>query len=162
MGKKSKGAYKRWQKRYFTVRGHYLKYFKDEYKDKIKGVMDLLLIHKVQTQTDTEGNVIVLEFRGVKAPKVELLCESDSDLALWLQVFRSFECDNVLMSDATNGEDGHAKDEADGAKPNTDARDSDAATEKAGDKKKDQKGKKEKKEKKEKKSKKNKEKGKGK
>ena len=95
----------------------------------------------------------------VKAPKVELLCESDSDLALWLQVFRSFECDNVLMSDATNGEDGHAKDEADGAKPNTDARDSDAATEKAGDKKKDQKGKKEKKEKK---SKKNKEKGKGK
>ena len=41
--KHSTGMIKRWQKRYFTIAGHYMKYYEDEAKDEktLKGTIDI-------------------------------------------------------------------------------------------------------------------------
>jgi len=56
--KHSTGMIKRWQKRYFTIAGHYMKYYEDEAKDEktLKGTIDIAGLQSA-SQTQMEGEI---------------------------------------------------------------------------------------------------------
>ena len=58
--KLASGRRKRWQLRYFSLRGHYLKYYADNRKAEVKGVIDMACVDNV----DVEGNMITLDLGG--------------------------------------------------------------------------------------------------
>ena len=58
--KLASGRRKRWQLRYFSLRGHYLKYFPDRHMAEVKGVVDMACVRGVIV----EGNMITIDLDG--------------------------------------------------------------------------------------------------
>jgi hypothetical protein len=78
LNKMSSGLYKRWQERYFALRGHYLKYFPDEQKACVKGVWDMDDLHSC---TMPEETTILLTFEG--NTKLQLNAADEQTARLW-------------------------------------------------------------------------------
>ena len=51
--KQTSGSLRRWVTRYFTIRGHYLKYYQDEEKESVKGVFDLSQVSECRVEIVT-------------------------------------------------------------------------------------------------------------
>ena len=80
----SKGR-KRWQKRYFSARGHYLKYFADDTKAEVKGALDLYAIESCIIEDST---VLIVELGDDVAP-MQLRASSPEDAVKWAEVLNS-------------------------------------------------------------------------
>ena len=80
----SKGR-KRWQKRYFSARGHYLKYFADDSKAEVKGALDL---NAIQSCTIEETVMLIVEL-GEDVVPMQLRAASAEDAVKWAEVLNS-------------------------------------------------------------------------
>eukprot|EP00937_MAST-01D_sp_MAST-1D-sp2_P004266 g4266.t1 len=81
--KHSTGLIKRWQKRYFTIAGHYMKYYDDETKNEkaLKGTIDLNGLQSA-AQTALEGELQLV----IKGETIILHAESAADGARWINI----------------------------------------------------------------------------
>jgi hypothetical protein len=91
--KKSTGVRKRWQKRYFEVAGHYLKYSQDEgsinNESTIKSAIDLSKLTKCERQ----GEIFTLK---LGSETCELQGPNDEEAQLWCQVLKTFLPSDML------------------------------------------------------------------
>ena len=72
LSKLSSGVVKRWSKRYFTLRGHYLKYFKDERMEDVKGVLDIYEVSECKLEVvDLNTQLITLALAGGQELKLQ-------------------------------------------------------------------------------------------
>ena len=87
--KHSTGLIKRWQKRYFTIAGHYMKYYEDEAKDEksLKGTIDIAGLQSASL-TQMEGEIQLI----IKGETVVLhACEgaeAASDAQRWVNIMQ--------------------------------------------------------------------------
>ena len=75
---------KRWLKRYFSLRGHYFKYFGDEGKDEMKGAVDVNGVSGVTLQPEEgkkgkKGTGVVLKVDVEGAKPLLLMCKDAQD-----------------------------------------------------------------------------------
>ena len=81
--KHSTGLLKRWQKRYFCVAGHYMKYYDDETKNEkaLKGTIDLNGL-QAASQTAMEGELQLI----IKGETIILHADSASEAQRWTNI----------------------------------------------------------------------------
>ena len=97
LAKKSSGFKARWQRRYFAVRGNYLKYFADEEKQGVRGALDLRELEgaaAAAAAADDKGAepgswALTLAFAHA-SKDLMLLATSKAEADAWLAVFRPF------------------------------------------------------------------------
>jgi hypothetical protein len=85
LSKMSSGLVKRWQVRFFALRGHYLKYFPDEQKACVKGVWDM---DDLRGCTIPKPTSILLIFEG--NTKLLLNAVDEQDARLWHANFSTY------------------------------------------------------------------------
>ena len=72
LSKQGSGVMKRWAKRYFTLRGHYLKYFKDDRMEDVKGVLDIYEVSECKLEVvDLNTQMITLVLAGGQSLKLQ-------------------------------------------------------------------------------------------
>ena len=91
--KYSHGVFRRWQDRYFTVQGHYLKYYTDSNKIRkdLKGTIDLDGVKSALLTGKSKG-----EFRVVlKEGEAVMKAESDEEAMKWVEIIASMVTEDV-------------------------------------------------------------------
>lgn len=91
--KYSHGVFRRWQDRYFTVQGHYLKYYTDSNKIRkdLKGTIDLDGVKGANLTGKAKG-----EFRVVLAEgEAVMKAESDEEAMKWVEIIAAMVTEDV-------------------------------------------------------------------
>jgi hypothetical protein len=83
LDKKSTGVIKRWQKRYFEIAGHYLKYSQDERSINEISIRSSVNLYRL-TACKYEGNFITLT---LGSETTELQGPNEEETHLWFTVF---------------------------------------------------------------------------
>jgi hypothetical protein len=89
---------RRWQARYFSLRGHYLKYFADARKSEIKGILDLQTA--VECYPSKQEGAFVVKFGGVGKGSIKLRAAGDAEARKWMVAFRAFTGQSEAEKDA--------------------------------------------------------------
>ena len=89
---------RRWQARYFSLRGHYLKYFADARKSEIKGILDLQTA--VACYPSKQEGAFVVKFGGVGKGSMKLRAGGDREARKWMVAFRAFTGQSEAEQDA--------------------------------------------------------------
>ena len=87
--KYSHGVFRRWQDRYFTIQGHYLKYYTDSNKIRkdLKGTIDLDGVKSALLTGKTKGEFRVM----LKEGEAIMKAETDEEAQKWAEIIAAME-----------------------------------------------------------------------
>eukprot|EP00937_MAST-01D_sp_MAST-1D-sp2_P007207 g7207.t1 len=83
----------KWQRRYFSARGHYLKYFPNDLKTEVKGFLDLTGVEACAVEDAAAGGCVFALDMGAGAPPMKLRAPDAEERTKWAAVFERFAAD---------------------------------------------------------------------